>query len=428
MTKIELLPHQLEALRSEKEFTGLITGFGAGKTECACHIAIYQIIKHKQLSNKNIFLITEPTNNMLHDILEPKMKEILRKWDFVENVDYSFNATFKEYNIFGIGKIRLRSGENMDRLVGAEYIGAVMDEVATIRGYDVQRELIERVTQRVRVSGSTQQKWIMTTPEPNTYVKTFFIDLNSPNKKLIRAKSSDNPYLPETYINSLKETHDDEILKAYLEGYFTNYKNNLVYYQFNRERNVVGEEFLINPYLQKIFVSFDFNVSPMTFVVIVQQDDAYVVVDEYYQNNSNTREAITFFCEKYLKNKNRLNVEIFGDPSGKSLSTKSYLSDYDIIKEVVSKYTYLYRFNILKSHPSVRDRINVVNNLFYKQKLLVKDNCKFLIRDLENVCYDNNMVDIDKSNLELTHLSDALGYFAFTKSPIFSRIESYVGG
>jgi len=89
----------------------------------------------------------------------------------------------------------------------------------------------------------------------------------------------------------------NEILKAYLEGYFTNYKNNLVYYQFNRERNVVGEEFLINPYLQKIFVSFDFNVSPMTFVVIVQQDDAYVVVDEYYQNNSNTREAITFFVK-----------------------------------------------------------------------------------------------------------------------------------
>jgi len=82
MTKIELLPHQLEALRSEKEFTGLITGFGAGKTECACHIAIYQIIKHKQLSNKNIFLITEPTNNMLHDNIGTKDERDFEKVGF----------------------------------------------------------------------------------------------------------------------------------------------------------------------------------------------------------------------------------------------------------------------------------------------------------------------------------------------------------
>jgi hypothetical protein len=72
-----------------------------------------------------------------------------------------------------------------------------------------------------------------------------------------------------------------------------------------------------------------------------------------------------------------------------------------------------------KANPRVKDRVNCVNALLRNQagegRLLIDPGCKGLIEDLERVHWKadphgNAMAEIDKSDPERSHLSDALGY------------------
>jgi hypothetical protein len=68
-----------------------------------------------------------------------------------------------------------------------------------------------------------------------------------------------------------------------------------------------------------------------------------------------------------------------------------------------------------KSNPSVRERINLTNRQLKTAAgqigLQVDPHCKELIKDLEQVCFKADTMQIDKDRDRLrTHLSDALGY------------------
>ena len=76
------------------------------------------------------------------------------------------------------------------------------------------------------------------------------------------------------------------------------------------------------------------------------------------------------------------------------------------------------------ANPAVRDRINAMNSKLCNANgvvgLLVDPKCKRLTKDLEQVAWkadsNGNMTgEIDKSNSELTHISDALGYLVETE-------------
>jgi hypothetical protein len=73
------------------------------------------------------------------------------------------------------------------------------------------------------------------------------------------------------------------------------------------------------------------------------------------------------------------------------------------------------RYEVPKSNPLVRDRINLTNSKLRSATgdvgLLVDPKCKELIKDFEQVSYkqDSNSIDKEKDRAR-THLSDALGY------------------
>ena len=51
-----------------------------------------------------------------------------------------------------------------------------------------------------------------------------------------------------------------------------------------------------------------------------------------------------------------------------------------------------------------------MNNQLGKGNITIDPKCKLLIRDLEQVCNKEGTRDIDKSNKNLSHMSDAIGY------------------
>jgi hypothetical protein len=72
-------------------------------------------------------------------------------------------------------------------------------------------------------------------------------------------------------------------------------------------------------------------------------------------------------------------------------------------------------FKVPRSNPAVRDRVMTVNSMFEtadgQVKLTIDPRCRELVKDFEQVSYQENTTSIDKtSDPRRTHLSDALGY------------------
>lgn len=177
-----------------------------------------------------------------------------------------------------------------------------------------------------------------------------------------------------------------------------------VYYNFNREVHVKSCPF--NPNLP-IWVGQDFNVSPMSSVIMQKQPNGEVwVVDEIYQHNSNTLAICNELERRYWKYSRQ--ITIYPDPAGGSRSTARGESDLDIFRERGFR-----RIKYRKQHPPVADRLNAVNKVLMnadgKVILRVDPKCKNLIESLEQTVFKEGTNEVDK-RLNIEHITDALGY------------------
>ena len=72
---------------------------------------------------------------------------------------------------------------------------------------------------------------------------------------------------------------------------------------------------------------------------------------------------------------------------------------------------------VKKMAPRVTDRLNSVNASF--NTMVVDPKCKHLIKDFEQVAVKEGTREINKTdNPNLTHMSDAIGYFIDYEFPV----------
>ena len=71
-------------------------------------------------------------------------------------------------------------------------------------------------------SGNIQQFYATTTPEGHGWAFDTFKKNAKTDTRLIQAKTSDNKYLPEGFIESLIQNYPEQLIKAYLNGEFVN--------------------------------------------------------------------------------------------------------------------------------------------------------------------------------------------------------------
>jgi len=184
--------------------------------------------------------------------------------------------------------------------------------------------------------------------------------------------------------------------------------------------------------------SLDFNVDPMCSTICQwhEEDTHYTyltnqrrqqisVLQEICLPNSTTLEACEEFVNRTLEYRKAkmgypITLRIYGDRSGQSRKTVGD-SDYRAIGDFFKLHPeYRVTFHLSKSNPSVRDRVNSVNamlcNAAGEVRTLIDPSCKELIADLEQVKWKrdssgNTTGQIDKSDMNRTHVSDAYGYF-----------------
>ena len=401
---IELFKHQDEFLYSDAIHTGLVAGFGAGKTFAGTLKTV-----SKKLAYPNIDVAYYlPTYGLIKDIAFPRFKEILDLY----NVPYELNKSDKDFNT-PYGRIILRSMDNPDLIVGYEVGYSLIDE-ADILSTDKMSNVFVKVLARNRAKlpdGKPNSLDFVSTPEGFKFLYKFFVKNKTENRVLIKGKTSDNKELSDSYIQTMMESYTPEQIEAYLNGEFVNLTSGTVYRNYDRDMHHSDRTVQINDVLH---IGMDFNITNMNAVihVIDKIPIAVAEISKVYD----TAEMIEMIRGCYPKNA----IVIYPDASGNSRST-SGKSDIKLLREA--------RFTVrnLSKNPFVRDRVNAVNVALLNNKDEVnyrvnKNMCPVYCEALEQQTYKNGVPD---KTTGFDHICEAGGYFIYHHTGMKQKTMAY---
>ena len=176
-----------------------------------------------------------------------------------------------------------------------------------------------------------------------------------------------------------------------------------------------------------LHVSMDFNVNPGMHVEIGQYDnkrDEFIVVDEIHEPRMHARgaaEALVSWIKSQGGYKWPDELHIFGDASGQNEWTGTGETDYQIVKQVITREGIKPRVRVPKGNPGVKDSINALNDALCdidgNHHFRVHPRCKRLLADFKNLKTDETGL-IDKHIHALSHASDAIRYWTFYLRPM----------
>jgi PBSX family phage terminase large subunit len=298
----------------------------------------------------------------------------------------------------------LDDAERVEKILGKEYSTIYFNECSQI-----PYRSIEMALTRLAEKNDLRKKAYFDENPPTKkhwsywlFIKGLHPDTLEPIKKdnygAILMNPKDNiENIDEDYITEILNNLSENEVKRFRDGEFLDSDEGQAYHSFQREINVHSFD---KRYANgTIMVGMDFNVNPMTAVVGYYQNNTFYVVDEIYLENSDTYKMSGELIKRGYKS-----AFIYPDSTGKNRKT-SGRSDHLILKDdgFIVKDT---------RNPFVKDRVNNINRLLRDGRIIIDPKCKRLIMDLERVVWDGN--DLDKrSDPNLTHISDALGYWCW---------------
>ena len=230
----------------------------------------------------------------------------------------------------------------------------------------------------------------------------------------LNVSSSSNREHKESVFNVLVSSPDHSYLLSNGANNFNSFEtmSGRVYHPFDRRLHVRACKFDPD---KPIWIGQDFNIDPMSTVILQPQDDGSVwVVDEIVLRGSNTEEVCDELERRYYRYVS--NCYLFPDPAGQYRQHARGESDLDIFRERGFKKQRYHR-----KHPPIADRVNAVNRMLKsadgKIRLYIDPKCRHLIASLEQTIYKRHSREIDK-DADVEHSGDALGYCIHYQFPI----------
>jgi hypothetical protein len=355
----------------------------------------------------------EPTYSMVKKTLIPAMDEALE----LLQIPYHFSKSDAIYTLqFQQGEtvVYCLSAENYRRMAGQNLAFFGVDEVDTMRR-EVAKSMWNMAMSRLR-SGNVYQGFTTSTPEGFNFLYDFFVEENNADRRLIKGKTRDNPYLPKEFIQSLLDNYPPNLIKSYLEGEFTNLTSGQIYYAFDRALNNTDKTLADFPN-HILHIGQDFNTGKCASVVHVIHDNRPLALDEIMglRNTEAIKEAV---LRRYPKRR----VIIYPDASGTQTKTSASMSDIAILKTA-------FELNYPNKNPNVKDRINSVNGMLCnssgdRRYLINTKTCPMLTKTFEQQVY-NKAGEPDKEH-DLDHPADAAGYFINRMFPIIGQATARI--
>jgi hypothetical protein len=401
------LPSQQKFHQSTARFKGFSGPIGSGKSQALCQEAI-------RLSYQNpgrTGLIGAPTYPMLRDATLTSLTGVLNENEIPYEVNKSDNLmVLKDTG----SRILLRSVDEFERLRGTNLAWFGLDELTY-----TQEGAWLRLEGRLRdPKASVRCGFAVWTPKGFDWVYRKFIQNSVSGYESVMAAPYENRFLLEQvpdFYERLKGSYDDNFFRQEVLGDYLNQKGGLVYTAFDRGVNV--QRTSADPG-RGICWAVDFNVDPMSSLVVQMKDGEFRVLDEIVLHRATTEQA----CEEFERRFGipRAGVMVFGDAAGAAMQTTGF-SDYQVIRKFFQSRSAKVTYRVPNANPPVRARVAAVNaclrNAHGDVRLIVDPKCKELIADFEQVAYKEDSVQVDKDkDRKRTHMSDALGYLICQES------------
>jgi len=399
------LPSQLKFHSSKARFKGFSGPIGSGKSQALCQEAI----KLSYLNAGRLGLMGAPTYPMLRDATILAFLEILGQ----NGIPYDLNKAENVLTLKDTGsRILFRSLDEFERLRGTNLAWFGVDELTyTAEEAWLRLEGRLRDPRAGRLCG-----YAVWTPKGFDWVYRRFIADKVDGYEATIARPYENRHLldkvPDFY-ERLKRSYDQQFFEQEVLGEYLNSNSGLVYHTFKRREHV--REVAADQRLPLLW-ALDFNVDPMSSVVVQIEDELVRVVDEIVISRASTEQACQEFWSRYAQH--AAGVIIYGDASGNHMQTTGS-TDYEIIRRFFRAANYdQVQQKVPRANPQVRERIMLVNAKLKSAEgqvqMVISPRCKELVKDFEQVAYKTGSTVVDKDkDPRRTHLSDALGYMVW---------------
>ena len=407
------------------KFRAFVGGFGSGKTWVGSSAMCGHYWKWPKI-NQGYFA---PTYSHIRDIFFPTIDEVA----FGLGLTVDIKEGNKEVHFYSGRKYRgttiCRSLDNPANIVGFKIGNALCDELdllAMAKARQAWNKVIARM--RYKVAGLRNGIDVATTPEGFKFVYMMFVKEVRTNPALaklygiVHASTFENEKnLPDDYISSLLETYAEELIRAYLNGQFTNLTAGTIYRAYDREKNSCRDVLQDG---EEIHLGMDFNVNKMSAVGHVIRDGQPRAVDEL-MGGRDTPDMIRRIKERYWKYENgdyvrSRGIYIYPDASGNSRrSTNASATDISLLIDAG------FMVDVDPSNPPVKDRINSMNAMFCnanqdRRYYVNEELCPTYSEALEQQVWGKTG-EPDKAH-DQDHPNDAAGYFIHKRFPAIKPV------
>lgn len=378
---------QQEIVNSKKRFKVVIAGRRMGKTT----LAIREICYHAKEPNVNVWMIG-PTYRSIKMVAWKQLKHKLLDLRWVEKVnESSLEITLKNGSV-----ISLKGSDSKDSLRGAKLSFAAIDEIA-----DCDPDLFAEII-RPALADSEGGALIIGTPKgKNSHAYELFCmaEEHPETWASFQYTTAEGGFVKPEELEAARIEMDERTYRQEFEATWETFSG-VIAYNFSREHNL---KVLPNPDTRILHVGMDFNTSPCTAAIFVQQGKEMYQIDEISMLNSNTAEVAEEISRRYPKSQ----IICYPDPSGNARRTSaSGATDFTILRNAG------FTIKAPTRHNLVRDRINSFNarlcNSDGIRHLFIDPKCKYTIESLEKYCYKEGTQIPDKGQWD--HMFDAASY------------------
>ncbi len=399
---LSLTQPQADFIRMEKRYKLFAAGYGSGKSEAMVQAAVIDAAT----SPGALIGCYQPSYDLIKLITAGRITERLSEL----GVRFKYN---KQDNMVSTstsqwGDFVFRSLDNPSRIVGYETYTAHVDEIDTLPAHHAEEawnKVIARNRQVPdRLDKPFNQASAYTTPEGFKFAHWRWVANANDDYGIVQAPSYSNPYLPEGYIQSLRDSYPEALAEAYIEGQFVNLTSGTVYKNYQRLHCGSDEKIIEG---ERLYVGMDFNVGKMAAVVYVKRGEVFHAVEEFVDvyDTPSMGEALKDRFPRHT-------ICVYPDASGSSRkSVDASRSDLAILRQM--------GFNIRapRKNPAVKDRINAMNAAFTHGRVKVNSRaCSELAQSLEQQAYDKNGYPDKQGGFD--HLNDAASYMVAYEIPI----------
>ena len=400
----DLLPHQLEFVNDKTtRHLGLVAGFGAGKSFALANKALQLCYDNPGYTG----ILMEPSFGMLRDIIIPLVEQV---WEPL-GVQFTYRKSPEpELNVIcpngEVSTVLLRSFENVARIRGINAAWALVDELDTVKPA-LAEYAFNLLIGRIR-TGPLPQIAVASTPEGFGFMYNFFVERDDESKRLIRAKTTDNPYLPDSYIDGLRGQYPPNLLAAYLNGEFVNLARTVIFSEYDRMRHNTT---VLKPEPDEaVYVGCDFNIGQsMQVHAVLRQERGMTVMHVYKTTMTKTTYELADLLQRMYPNQAiQRKLYVAPDAAGGAAHTSSTQTDHQILQAKG------YKLICGRSNPGVFDSFAHVNSLLHQDRVRVNFSAApDLANAMERWALDEKSQPVKGGSNDPSHLGDAFRYVVY---------------